>query len=54
MMQSVRSSPNHEVFQPTGRLAYDSLSSFFAGDFKKWKALPVNQVKGLQSGISYL
>ena len=27
---------------------------FFEGDFNKWKAFPVNQVGGLQSGIRYI
>ena len=44
----------HEVFQPIGRLAYKRISSFFAGDFNKWKALPVNQVKVLQLVSGYL
>ena len=40
---------NSQGFPTNQQARLQENKQFFAGDFNKWKALPVKQVKGLQS-----
>ena len=60
LIQSVRIMRGHRIMNnsrglPTNQQAHlQENKQYLAWDFNKWKALPVNQVKVLQSVSSYL